>query len=87
MDKGCFYCLSLESLFVVNCSTDVYSIKYPAELLRPTFLLPPISPRSSISQISNMVENHIPHTYLYASVPFFTLPSEEQTERKHTEGQ
>ena len=31
MDKGCFYCLSLECLLVVNQSTDVYSIKYPTE--------------------------------------------------------
>lgn len=32
MDEGCFYCLSLECLPVVNQSTDVYSIKYPTEL-------------------------------------------------------
>lgn len=32
MDKGCLYCLSVESLFAVNGSTDVYSIKYPTEL-------------------------------------------------------
>lgn len=57
----------------------------PQSCLGPNFPLQSISPRSSISQVIYCVlEKHICHAYLYASIPFFTLPSKER-ERGETE--